>query len=514
MKPGGVWMLEEATGLLRELPARSWILWLCGTLPFTWVLIDFLLEMTRSAYGAERIVGMSFLLAGLYVAKHVAQGVFSRDCLQVLRGDAVTTPGWSALARLALVQAAWQPLRMPGLIVASVAIVPFPWVAAFLRNVGLSALERERGFVGEAWRLGRADTRAHAMALLILTLLWILLFVNLLVLWIVVPMLLKSFFGLQTEIVRLAGRMMNLSTVLVTMLIAFATLEPVAGALAAVRAFYAQAARGGEDLRGALRRMAAGVMVGLLLLGAVGPVAAQEKPLDKVTLDRQIDDVLRDSEFAWKMPKADGETGDGAWLRGLFQALGKWVQWLYEFYKKMFPDDLPNVDLNAPKWSVNAQLLRWAMIGAAVIAAGCLVMILLTRRKEKKKAATAAVVAVAPAVNLEDENVSAEQLVEDEWLRMADRFAAEGDFRLAMRALHLAGLRYLGEKGLVTLQPAKTGMEYGRELARRLRDVPVALEGFGTGLRQYEGVWYGFGAAGAESYQALRMTWEEMRRNA
>jgi len=53
-----------------------------------------------------------------------------------------------------------------------------------------------------------------------------------------------------------------------------------------------------------------------------------------------------------------------------------------------------------------------------------------------------------------------------------------------------------------------------RALARRLRDVPAALEGFGTGLRQYEGVWYGFGVAGAESYQALRMTWEEMRRNA
>jgi hypothetical protein len=97
---------------------------------------------------------------------------------------------------------------------------------------------------------------------------------------------------------------------------------------------------------------------------------------------------------------------------------------------------------------------------------------------------------------------------------MADQFASEGDFRLAMRAVHLAGLRYLGEKGLVTLQPAKTGMEYGRELARRLRDVPAAMDGFGSGLRQYEGVWYGFGTASAEPYQTLRGTWEEMRRHA
>jgi hypothetical protein len=505
-------MLEEATGLLREVPARSWIVWLCGTLPFTWALIDFLLEMSRSAFGAERIVGWSLVLAVLYVGKHFAQGLFSRECLQVLRGDRVSWPGGAAMARLLLVQSAWQPLRMPGLLVASIAIVPFPWVAAFLRNVGLSALERERGFVGEAWRLGRADTRAHSMALLILSLCWLLLFVNLLVMWFVVPMLLKSFFGWQTEMVRLAGRMVNATTFLVTGILTLAALEPVAGALAAVRAFYAQAARGGQDLRGALRRMAAGVMVGVLLLGGLGTLRAEERPLDKVTLDKKIDDVLRETEFSWKMPKA--EKGDSRWLRGMFETVARWGQWLWDFYKKLFPDEAPGMEASGPRWSVNPQLLRWAMMAASALAAGCLVLILLSRRRERQKSMAVVAVPVAPPLDIRDEGVSAEQLLEDEWLRMADRYAAEGDFRLAMRALHLAGLRYLGEKGFVTLAPAKTGMEYGRELARRLRDVPGALEGFGAGLRQYEGVWYGFGAAGPEGYQALRMTWEEMRRHA
>jgi len=513
MKPSGVWILEEATGLLRALPARSWVLWLAGTLPFTWVLIDFLMQMSRSVFGAEQIVEKSLLLAVLYVVKHVAQGLFSHDCLQVLRGDRVALPSAAAVARLALVQAAWQPLRMPGLTLAGIAVIPFPWAAAFLRNVGLSAVERERGFVREAWRLGQGDTRAHSVALLILFLCWLLLFVNLLVMWFLVPMLLKSFFGVETEFTRLADRLLNATTVLVTAVITFAALEPVSGALAAVRAFYAKARRGGEDLRGALRRLAAGVLAGALLLGAVAPLPAQERPIDKAALDRQIDDVLRDPEFAWKMPKAAGETGDKAWLRDMFTAIGDWARWIYDFYKRLFPDSAPGSDMGNPRWGVDAKLLRWAMIGAAVLAAACVVMILLSRRKEKSKKTAAAGVAV-PAVNLEDENVSAEQLVEDEWLRMADQCAAAGDFRLAMRALHLAGLRYLGEKGLVTLQPAKTGMEYARELARRLRDVPLALDGFGSGLRQYEGVWYGFGAAGPDTYQSLRGTWEAMRRYA
>lgn len=514
MKSSGVWILEEATGLLRALPARSWILWLAGTLPFTWVLIDYLLEMSRSVFGAEQIVSKSLLLAVLYVWKHVAQGLFSHDCLQVLRGDRVAAPSPAAIARLALVQAAWQPLRVPGLTLAGIAVVPFPWVAAFLRNVGLSAVERERGFVGEAWRLGREDTRPHSMALLLLFLCWLLLFGNLLVMWFVAPMLLKAFFGWETELSRLGERLLNLSTFIVTAVMTFAALEPVGGALAAVRAFYAKAKRGGEDLRGALRRLAAGVLVGVLLLSGMAPLQAQEKPIDKVTLDRHIDDVLRDSEFAWKMHKAKGEKSDTSWLRDLFSAIGRWIRWVYDFYKRLFPDASPFGDAGNARWSADANLLRWAMIGAALLAVACVVMIVLSRRKEFKSKTKAQAVAVTPSVDLRDETVSAEQLVEDEWLRMADACAATGDFRLAMRAVHLAGLRYLGEKGFVTLQPAKTGMEYGRELARRLRDVPVAIDGYGAGLRQYEGVWYGFGAAGAESYQALRMTWEEMRRHA
>ena len=513
MKPGGVWILEEATDLLRALPARSWILWLAGTLPFTWVLIEFLMQMSRGVFGAEQIEEQSLLLAVLYVVKHVAQGLFSHDCLQVLRGDRVALPAVSAVVRLALVQAAWQPLRLPGLAMASVAVVPFPWVAAFLRNVGLAAVERERGFVGEAWRLGRADTRAHSTALLILFLCWLLLFVNLMVMWFIVPMLLKSFFGVETEFTRLADRLLNATTVVVTAVITFAALEPVSGALAAVRAFYAKALGNGEDLRGALRRMAAGAMVGVLLLGALAPLPAQQQPIDKAALDRQIDDVLRDPEFAWKMPKTPGDKAATSWLRNMFTAIGRWMRWLYDFYKQLFPDSSPSGDSGDAKWSVNPNLLRWAMIGAAVLAAGCVVMILLSRRREKVKKAVAVAVPV-PGVNLEDENVSAEQLVEDEWLRMADQCAADGDFRLAMRAVHLAGLRYLGEKGFVTLQPAKTGMEYGREIARRLREMPAAVEGFGSGLRQYEGVWYGFGAAGPDTYQSLRGTWEAMRRYA
>jgi len=116
-------------------------------------------------------------------------------------------------------------------------------------------------------------------------------------------------------------------------------------------------------------------------------------------------------------------------------------------------------------------------------------------------------------VDLSDENVTPDQKPEDEWLRMADDCAARGEYRLAMRAVHLAGLRYLGEKGYVALQPAKTGHEYRREFERRVRE-SAALEGYANGLRQYEVAWYGFTGAGASEFSVLRGTWEELRRHA
>lgn len=89
-------------------------------------------------------------------------------------------------------------------------------------------------------------------------------------------------------------------------------------------------------------------------------------------------------------------------------------------------------------------------------------------------------------------------------------FVAEGDLAGDAGTAFGGGRGIWGRRGWVqTLQPAKTGMEYGRELARRLRDAPVALEGFWDGAAAgRRGVWYGFGAAGVEEvHQMLRMTW-------
>lgn len=516
--PGGVWLLEEAAGLLRVLPARSWTLLLAGMAPFAFALIDFLMEMSRSAFAEERLVAKSLALAALFVWKHMAQAMFMADCLNILRGRPVALPAAASIARLALVQAAWQPWKIFALPGASLAVIPFPRLAAFFRNVGLSALERPRGFVGEAWQYGRGDVRSHSLALAILFPVWLLLFANLLSLWFIVPMLLKAFIGLQTDFSRIADRVLNVSTSTATMVIAFACVEPLVCAMAAVRAFYVQARAGGEDLFGSLRRIAAALLIGFALFGSAvaPPLHAQEvsKP-DAAALDREIDNVLRQPEFAWRMPRSEGQASETTWLQRLFENIGRWLKWMFDLIRKLLPEPEPFARPPASNWSMSSSTLRWLMIAAGVLAVVCIVFLLFSRTREKNLPAIApSPMPVAAAVDLADEQINPEHRDEDEWLRLADDCARIGEFRLAIRALHLAGLRYLGGKGLVLLQPGKTGAEYRAELERRLRGEPAAVEAYSSGLHQYEIVWYGFHTAESGSYRTLRTTWEEMRRYA
>ncbi len=107
----------------------------------------------------------------------------------------------------------------------------------------------------------------------------------------------------------------------------------------------------------------------------------------------------------------------------------------------------------------------------------------------------AVAVTTAASINLADESVTADQLPESQWLQLADELLTQGDFRLALRAMHLAGLNYLGERNLVSIRKWKTGLEYRRELDRRARaKSQVSLEVspvFSSNVDLFERGWYG-----------------------
>jgi hypothetical protein len=153
------------------------------------------------------------------------------------------------------------------------------------------------------------------------------------------------------------------------------------------------------------------------------------------------------------------------------------------------------------------------MIGlVAALIVGAAIVIFLRRRSPVTKAA--AVTAAAPAVNLADESLTADQLSESSWMQLAEEWLAKGDCRLALRALHLAGLKYLGERGLVSIRRWKSGLDYRRELERRARAKPAIAPIFSNNVALFERGWYGSRTVDREMVEAFAARLSEIRNHA
>jgi hypothetical protein len=99
---------------------------------------------------------------------------------------------------------------------------------------------------------------------------------------------------------------------------------------------------------------------------------------------------------------------------------------------------------------------------------------------------------------------------------LADEWLTKGDYRLAMRALYLAGLNYLSQHDLVSITRSKTGLEYRRELERRARATtgvsPQVVPVFQANNMLFERGWYGRHQVERSHVEAFASGLDEMRR--
>jgi hypothetical protein len=114
-----------------------------------------------------------------------------------------------------------------------------------------------------------------------------------------------------------------------------------------------------------------------------------------------------------------------------------------------------------------------------------------TKRTRRGKTPQADAIATTAIPDLTREDVTADQLPEDEWLALATKLAGEGELRLAIRALFLSSLATLAGKQWITLAIFKSNRDYERELRRRAGSIPQALSAFGVLTSIYNRIWYG-----------------------
>lgn len=547
-EPGAIELCEEATHLLRQTPPGLAALYLTGTLPFALAFLYFWNDMRLTVDGAARLPLSAAVVAVLFLWMKVCQALCASSLRAIAAGSSPHPITAGRIWRVALSQAAVQPLGLVVLPLSAVALLPFPWTFAFWQN--LSVLDEGAGgglrsLAARASLQARRWPRQGILLQGIFAIAGLLTLANIMLAALILPGLLKTLFGVETLFTMSGFLAINgtlfLSATGVTLLL----LDPLVKAVFALRCHYGEALATGEDLRAELGRLsresAAVLMLSAVLCTALQiglPVVAQDPSpppsqapsspsLSPGDLDRSIEEVLRRREFAWRLPReksVDITEGDGVFItlvrdiadtienavRSLRRGYRRFLRWLNELFPK------PSGGIGSDSSVLSRVLSSRGLILAAagLVLAALVLMLLRARRSAAARVVAAEAVATDPAPDLSDPSTSAGDQPEDGWQALAHEMAARGEYRLAVRALFLATLAHLGERDLLRLTRTKSNGDYARELRRRCRDAAPLLSAFGENLDLFESCWYGLGPASVETVAAISAAAERIRLHA
>jgi hypothetical protein len=88
---------------------------------------------------------------------------------------------------------------------------------------------------------------------------------------------------------------------------------------------------------------------------------------------------------------------------------------------------------------------------------------------------------------------------------------ARQELRQALRAFYLAGLAYLAERSLISIQRGKSNHDYARELGRKARATPEVVTVFVQNMGVFERSWYGMHAVDLGTLEQFESNLEKMR---
>ena len=508
-------VLEAAVRLLRRAPVATLLLHAVGSVPCLLGVLYFVADMSRSALAYERLEVAALGMALLYLWMKCWQAVFAARLRALLLEETPARWTFARAFRLVAHQAVLQPLgllvRPPALLIT----LPYVWTATFFHNVtvlgdgqprSLRELCREAGAQARLW-----PRQAHALTFL-LFLFGLFVVLNVALTLVLLPQLARMFLGIESAFTRHLGGMWNATFFTAVLAGAYLCLDPIRKAAAVVRCFHGSAVRTGADLEVQLRALRpslaqAAALLAALLLAAGGPVARAGTPatptaVEPQELGRSIDSVLARREFSWRLPRGEAPEKEQeltwlgkarrdfrAWLGRQAWTVGRWVgRTVRKLSDWLSPDrSTPDLARGAWDWRGATLYLLYGLLGVALLLLGVMIF----RARRRLRLAPVAAQAIAAVPDLTREDVTADQLPEDGWLRLARDLLERGELRLALRASYLAGLAHLGQRELILLARHKSNRDYDRELRRRARGDAELVATFDRSLRAFEQSWYG-----------------------
>ena len=522
IQAGAIGIIEEATHLLRLSPARIFIFYYIGSIPFILGFLYFWADMSRSALAYQHSAEAAFSLSFLFIWMKCWQALFCLQLRAFISSD--SPPPWSVLKimRLFMVQTAIQPTGLVTLPIAAIITLPFGWVYAFYQNVsvfGNSGSGNIKSVYKKSLHHAMLFPGQNHMILFILSVFGMFVFLNIGIFIYEAPYLLKMLSGVETVFTK-AGpvALLNTTWLAVTCGIVYLLVDPLIKTVYTLRCFYGEALHTGEDLKVELRNIRPAAKTASILLlfslalqlaAPVNAVSGSGRSVQHVAgntvsakeLDRSISEVIIKREYAWRMPremavKYEEKGLFAVFIEGVFNTLSSWLKPVGKWIKKALDWLIENLfkpgDYGEPSgkgWKSSVKTLVYALLGLIA----CLLAIFLWRTWKRRKIRGIEETA-EPALHIPDiadEKVAADELPADTWLKLARDLMEQGNLRLALRALYLASLSHLAELGLITIAGFKSNREYEKELFRNAHSMPELAPAFAENIKIFERIWYG-----------------------
>ena len=522
LERSGLDLIEESARLLRSAPVGVLLRYYIGSVPCILGLLYFFTDVTRGAYASMHLIESSLGAAALYLWMKCWHTAFASGLRSLLAHEPPEPWTLRRILRLVVLQGAVQPSGLFLRIVAFICLLPYVWVYGFYQGFGvfgdgtspsISEVAR-RAWDQAKWRPGQAH-----VGLAYLKVFAFFVWLNVLAFIFAAPQLLRIFTGIETVFSRSPLAMLNTTFFIASIAITYLCFDPLRKAFYVLRCFYSEAMRTGQDLEvelKSLRAPAARLATVVLLLLTAAPLApstraaepASVERVDSAKLSDSIESVLRRREYTWRLPREKDPDEQKSWLAQFIEAVqrtvAKIIKWIDDLYQKITRSG-GGGDGAAFGWTS-----RGVLYATIAICIGLIGFFLWKQRRNLRVTMVAA--KAMPAVpDLRSEDVVADQLPEDGWLKLARELMDQGELRLALRASYLASLAHLGRRELISIARYKSNLDYERELRRRARSREELLRAFDANLDAFERAWYGLHEVTRDILTAFNTNLERIR---
>ena len=536
-------LLEEATHLLRTAPAATLAVYFLGAIPFVLGLLFFWADMSRSPLAAQHLAGASLGMAALFGWMKLCQSVFARRLRAHAAGGKFSRSTLRRTLRIFFTQAIIQPWGLLLLPLAAIPALPFAWVFAFFQNVTVLDDGAETSVAElrkKSWKLAKLWPKQNHVALAAALGFAFCVFLNLATACLLLPQLCKMLFGVESIFTKDPLALLNTTFFAAMAGLTYLCVDPLVKTVYVLRCFYGESLQSGEDLKAELKpfvpaalKTAAAVFICLAVFSATpaaafstnvlssAPVSQKISPPD---LDHAISQTIHEQKYLWRLPreKMVEPDADSGILAAFFKQIGvqlrEWAHtifdWLQKLLQKLFHHRSSHGGASSSGygWIMGLQILLYCLVAAAI--AALVIFLMRVWRNRRRATAVVASEAIQPVPDLADENVRADQLPEDGWMKLARELLERGEFRLALRAFYLASLAQLAARNLISIARFKSNRDYERELRRRAHAFPVLLTTFGDNLSVFERSWYGTHAVDGELVQTFAAGVERLKAGA